>query len=216
MTEQQKKKNKKKTKTALMATTAAASLIVNNTYDTVSDVINTEHQEDNIREFEQQRELSLKEKIANSLNSIPLVLRMLILVPLWFIGYGLMLLINPLLTLLSGIANDLLCFAILLGVVLLIILIAGKFIFPDLPLKERFNKKTIFWSAVSVAVIIVLDKIASHYSEEYYRYSYMTRYIASMTLTVGWAIIIAVKIGRKPRRTVVTASTDKYTVTETN
>ena len=216
MTEEKKKKNKKKTKTALMATTAAASLIVNNTYDTVSDIINTEHQEDNIREFEQQRDLTLKEKTASTLNSIPLIFRMLILVPLWLVGYGLMFVINPVITLLSGIANDLICFAILLGVVLLIILVAGKFIFPDLPLKERFNKRTIFWSAVSIALIILIDKIAGHYSEEYYHYSYMARYIASMTLTIGWAIILAIKIGRKPRRTVVTASTDKYSVTETN
>ncbi|MBR0230239.1 MAG: hypothetical protein IJL94_02510, partial [Erysipelotrichaceae bacterium] len=195
------------------ATTTVASLVVNNSFDAVSDVINTDHQEDNIREFEEHRELTLKEKISSALSSAPLVFRILVLVPLWFIGYGLMFLINPLISALSGVISDIGCWLLLSGLVLLIILIGGYFIFPGSKLKDRFNSKTVIWTLVSVGTIILLDKAAGAYSEEYRRYSSLSRYIASMTLTIGWAVIMAVKFMKKHPK-VMTVSSDKYTFTE--
>lgn len=210
-----KEELKKKTKKTIVATTTAASLFVNNSYDTLSDVINPDNNERVIEDFEQIRELTLREKVIKRLNSVPMFLRYLVLVPLYSLGYVLMLAINPVLGLIKNSVQDILCGVLLLLFVLAVIFIAGLFIYPDTPLKDKFNFKTVKYSALAIALIILLDKAICLNSEEYRHYSYLSRYIASLTVTVGWAVIVFFKIKKKARKTIV-ASTDTLQITESN
>ena len=47
---------------------------------------------------------------------------------------------------------------------------------------------------IAIIIIIIMDKAICLSSEEYRHYSYLSRYIASLTVTVGWAIIVFFKI----------------------
>lgn len=130
------------------------------------------------------------ETIKQSLiEKIPLILRAIIGVPLWLIGSLLIKLFNGVLKIvLSPIISFLLGWLFIFLLLLGIILLCLKLIFPNKKLKELINKKLIITVHIGSLIIrlsqIILPKIWSDYS--YYEFS--------ITLLLGLIVILIVLI----------------------
>lgn len=96
----------------------------------------------------------LRDRIRAWLIRLPLAVRILVLVPMWAIGFGLI----TAFSLLAGLINvpvigTVLKFIIGALIVFALIMLAMKLIFPDIPLKKLFSKRNLLVFGVSACVI---------------------------------------------------------------
>jgi len=118
---------------------------------------------------------------------LPLAVRYLFVLPMWFLGnaivYGASLLFAGMSPILQGI----------LSFVMLALIIAGAFavtakaIFPDLPLRKIFNRHSIKWILIGSAGVYVADLVLGITWAEYAHFK--TIIIGVMTLIVLCAIV---------------------------
>ncbi len=198
---------KKEVKKAMIATTATTSLLVNNAYDSPLEIIDDTYADDVMELYEKDEKNPYKNKMRYLLSKIPQPYRSILLLPLWCIGWLLMLVIRPLWTnVLSGIASDLTHWFILLIIVLAGIIITSIFMFPALPLKKIFNKKVIIITASILAILFIVDKILIINDTEYARYSQTVKLVGSL-LTI---IILVIYNYFKNRKVKIVAFDDHY------
>lgn len=125
----------------------------------------------------------------SALEKIPLILRAIIGVPLWIIGTLLIKLFNGVLKLvLSPIISFLLGWLFIFLILLGILLLCLKMIFPDKKIKDFLSKKLIITCLIGSLIIrlsqIILPKIWNDYT--YYEFS--------ITLILGLILILIVLI----------------------
>ena len=110
---------------------------------------------DVISQYEEKKKSPFKSKYKLVMSKIPQPIRAIVLFPLWYLGWLLMAVIEPLYsTLVAPYLSTLSYWLILLGLMLLIIIVASIFIFPALPLSKSINKKTI---SLSIFLILVFS-----------------------------------------------------------
>ena len=199
---------KKAQKTAIAATTAA-SLFVNNTYETPLEIIEKSYEDEDFNEHYNQKKKSLfKVKIKQILYNIPQSIRMVFLLPLWSLGWLLMLVFRPIWeNLLVGFTSEIGYWLILGATLLVIVLVSTLIAFPGLPLSKTFNKKTISLILVLLIVLAISDKLLTLFYPAYSNFKRSVKVISCIFIV----IISLVFIHFKTRKLKFKVTNDKYT-----
>lgn len=199
---------KKAQKTAIAATTAA-SLFVNNTYETPLEIIEKSYEDEDFNEhYNQKKKNFFKVKIKQILYNIPQSIRMVFLLPLWSLGWLLMLVFRPIWeNLLVGFASEIGYWLILGAILLVIVLVSTLIAFPGLPLSKTFNKKTISLILVLLIVLAISDKLLSLFYPAYSNFKRLVKVISCIFIV----IISLVFIHFKTRKLKFKVTNDKYT-----
>lgn len=199
---------KKAQKTAIAATTAA-SLFVNNTYETPLEIIEKSYEDKDFNEhYNQKKKSFFKVKIKQILYNIPQSIRMVFLLPLWSLGWLLMLVFRPIWeNLLVGFASEIGYWLILGAILLVIVLVSTLIAFPGLPLSKTFNKKTISLILVLLIVLAISDKLLSLFYPAYSNFKRLVKVISCIFIV----IISLVFIHFKTRKLKFKVTNDKYT-----
>ena len=201
------KEKNKKFKKALIATTAATSILVNQGYDSPFEIIDDTDSEESISQYEEKKKSPFKSKFKLLMSKIPQPIRAIVLFPLWYLGWLLMAVIEPLYsTLVAPNLSTLSYWLILLGLMLLIIIVASIFIFPALPLSKSINKKTISLSIFLIVTLAIFDKLLSLYNADYLKYSQIVKFSSICVFMVA----ILVYIYFKNRKVRVIMSNNQY------
>lgn len=201
------KEKNKKFKKALIATTAATSILVNQGYDSPFEIIDDTDSEESISQYEEKKKSPFKSKFKLLMSKIPQPIRAIVLFPLWYLGWLLMAVIEPLYsTLVAPYLSTLSYWLILLGLMLLIIIVASIFIFPALPLSKSINKKTISLSIFLIVTLAIFDKLLSLYNADYLKYSQIVKFSSICVFMVA----ILVYIYFKNRKVKVIMSNNQY------
>ena len=118
-----------------------------------------------ILETDEYEPLTLRERICLRVQSWPLPVRALVLLPLWGIG-------EVLITLLSALWNSpvgqfilryLLEVALLIGLFVLV----WKLLFPHVPVRKFFSRKNLPWLIAGALLITVADAVLGYYWEQW-------------------------------------------------
>ncbi len=207
MKKKKEKDLKKEVRKALIATTATTSLIVNNSYDSPLEIIDDTYGDDVMELYDKEQKDPYKNKMRYLLKKIPQPIRAILLLPLWTLGWLLMLIIRPIwVNLLSGITADFIHWFILLILVLIGIIISSIFMFPGLPLKKLFNKKVILIASSILAILFIVDKLLLINDAEYARFSQTVKLLGSI-LTI---ITLVIYNYFKNRKVKIVAYNDRY------
>ena len=107
---------------------------------------------------------------------LPYAVRLLVLLPLWALGWLLQTGAAALWSaLLSPVLGKALSWLLLLGALLLALLLAGKTVFPDLPVKKILNKRNVLGLVIGSVALGVLDLLLPLFWTEYSRFEAIAR-----------------------------------------
>ncbi len=123
--------------------------------------------EEDEEEEEEKRRPGLRAAIRRRVLALPLMVRAVLVLPLWLLGSGVLFLLSGLWSLLSPALGRVLSAAFLLALVFGAFLLAAKAAFPDLPLKKLLNRKTLPVLLVGGALLSLLDLILNLLWPEY-------------------------------------------------
>jgi hypothetical protein len=186
--DEKSKKRKKKIAAGMIAGVTSASVLLGSTFDSPQDLLDnpdekTEPVRDQIQETLNEKQparfgASLRRSIRNIIYKIPVRLRMLLCVPMWYLGNALLFAADLLTaTLLTPIARF--AFGFLLQTLLLmgVIGICIKVLFPDLPWKKIFNKKTILSAIIGSIIMSICDAVVPLFWDRYRVYRRLSKLI---------------------------------------
>lgn len=199
-----KKEKKKLNKTAIAASVAAvataAGVTVASTFDSPADLlpetafssapaysdridaqvdeISPAAEDDDEEDEEKKKKTGLRATLRQGMLAMPFTLRLLLLLPLWALGAGVLYLGGLLLQLLGPTAGKLLGFLLTAAILAGLFLLGVKLAFPDLPLKKILNKKTLPVLAVTAVAIFALNLILAAVWEDYDRWRALARILA--------------------------------------
>ena len=192
MKEEEKKKRKKIEK-GIVAGVTSVSVLLGGTFDSPQDLLNEEHvkpkaiieQIGNLDDDpEQEKHKSvLEEKLRDLIYRIPVRIRMFLCVPLWFLGTFLIslsdLLIN---TLLAPVGHLILNFILHILLLLAVVGICVKILFPDLPWSKIFNKRTILLVILGSVLLSLCDIFMPMIWEDYKMYRNIAKFFTGLTV----------------------------------
>ena len=192
-----KKETKKKLATGMIAGVTSASVLLGSTFDSPKDLL--EHfgndTEPVIETFEkitiEDRRpwlgMPFKQKTREFVFKIPVKLRMVLCVPLWLMGNLLLFMAELLVrTLLTPLGHLVLGFLMQTLILLAIIAISIKILFPDLPWSKIFNRKTILSAIIGSLVMSIADVVAPLFWEHYKFYRRLSK------LVLGTVVILVI------------------------
>ena len=212
--EKNRKSSSKKLRRYTLTATTAASLLVSNTYDSVNDILKKEETRDPVIEkyAETRANPTLKQRVRTLFDRLPFAVRLLVITPLYLIGWLLMLVISPLWdSLLSGILAKVGFWAVILLISLVILAVMKMILMPDVPFKEFFSRKNIIILVSSITAVALLDELLSRTSPGYVRIGPMIRY-GSVLLII--TIFISVFYRHHQKKTVTVGNGDlQFSVT---
>lgn len=105
-------------------------------------------------EAEPEKKRSFKERVAERLQRLPAAVRILFILPMWAIGFGILWAVSAIGALMQvPILGAVIKWMIGALVALALLLLAEKLIFPDVPVKKLLSKKNIAAMSVTAAVI---------------------------------------------------------------
>ena len=163
-----KKEVKKKVITAAAGAGAVLSILTAAKYDDPAELIKEEIKKNDDHAIEEKAIIEKSEIKEYAVNKIPAIIRTIVLLPMWFIGHFLLGLLDKLVKLVASpviafLLSTLFTFLILLLIIVLFI----KLLFPDMPLKKILNKKLIIGVLISSLLINVIDRILLAKIESY-------------------------------------------------
>ena len=159
---------------AVAAIIGASSTAIDANFDNPADILQNNNVEPKVQHIDigdsqdsdvvlddedKQRDKDEKKSFRSVILGLPLTVRVLFVLPQWFIGNAIMYAGGLLFAGLSPVLHG------ILGFVLLALVIAGAFtltakaMFPDLPLSKILNRHSIKWILIAAAVIYVADLI---------------------------------------------------------
>ena len=177
--EEKKRKTAKKVAAGAAGVVAAAGLLVNTavkdpsallkpTDESAADpshvcvVDGVEHRR-YIVETEDYEPYTLRERICLRVQSWPLAVRALVLLPLWGVGEVLTVLLSALLS--SPVGQFLLHFLLEIALLVGLFVLVWKLLFPHVPLRKLFSKKTLPWLIGGALLIAAADALLGHFWE---------------------------------------------------
>lgn len=179
--EEKRHKTAKKAAAGAAGVVAAASLLVNTavtdpatllkpvdqTADDPSHVLTVDGIEHRsyILETDQYEPFSLRERICLRIQSWPLAVRTLVLLPLWGIGEVLTVLLSALWK--SPIGQFLLHFLLEAALLIGLFALVWKLLFPNVPLRKLFSKKNLPWLIVGALLIVAADALLGVFWEQW-------------------------------------------------
>lgn len=191
MNEEEKKKKKKKIEKGIVAGVTSVSVLLGGTFDSPQDLLNEEHvkpkavieQIGNLEDDpEQDRQKSVfEEKLRDLIYRIPVRIRMFLCVPLWFLGTFLISLSDLLVNvLLAPIGHIILNFFLHILLLLAVIGICVKILFPDLPWSKIFNKRTILLTILGSILLSLCDIFMPMVWEDYKLYRNIAKFVTGL------------------------------------
>lgn len=179
MEESKSKKTAKRAAAGAAGVVAAASLLVHTTVtdpaallkptgEAVSDpshicVVDGVDRRSYILETEDYEPFTLRERMCVRLQSWPLPVRALVLLPLWGIGEVLIALLTALWT--SPVGRLLLHFLLEIALLIGLFTFVWKLLFPHVPLKKLFSRKNLPWLIVGAVLIVAADALLACFWE---------------------------------------------------
>ena len=192
----------KRVRQGLLAVLTSASVLVGTTFDSPEDILNKYDKPikplvedaDKQESVDKKTDNHSKDYFKNIIYKIPLNIRLYIFVPLWFLGTGiiyafeiLLKIIEPLTHILIG---SVIHFLLLLGIVGICV----KLLFPNLPLSKIFNKKTLLLIILGSIILSLCDLIMPIFLDKYRMYRTISKLIIGISLL---AIILKPFIKKK-------------------
>ena len=180
---------KKKIAKATIATITAGSVLVGGTFDTPKDIINdqykqpavvTEIDEDSLENDSKDKSF-VKDKLKRLIYKIPVKVRAILFVPMWFIGSFIL---NILAAIVKFVGLPLLTFlgSVLMHfvVMFLVIAICLKILFPNIPLRKLLNKKVFIGLILGSVILSLCDLICPMFIENYTYYRLLSKIIIGL------------------------------------
>ena len=139
-------------------------------------------------DLEENEKADFKQKIKNLIYRIPVKIRTVFFVPLWGLGNVLIYMFNlTFQTLIAPILHLLLSFVIQTLILLLVIGICIKILFPDLPWSKIFSRKMIIAVIIGSIFMSLCDFIIPYFWKDYTFYRNLARFI--LGLLIGTIIL---------------------------
>lgn len=189
--EENKEEKKKKIKKGILATITSASVLIGGTFDTPEDILEplekpikpvSEVMDYNQDLFEDlYKKENPKDAFKNLIYKIPLKIRMYVCVPLWFLGTGIITLLEFLLkTLLLPAAHVILNFFIHTLLLMAVVGICIKLLFPNLPWSKIFSKRTLLFIFIGSICMSLLDVFIPIVWDKYRLYRFLSKLIIGL------------------------------------
>ncbi len=154
---------------------------------------------DETEDEEEKKKPGLKAAVRKKLLSLPLAVRVLVLVPLWAIGTGIVFLLGGIWQVLSPALGKALGAVAIAALVYGIIALGIKAIFPNVPIKKLLNRKTIPAMCIAGAAAAALDVIFPLFISDYSNIRSVAQTVL-MTVCAGTAIIaVSLLISRRKK-----------------
>ncbi len=193
-----KKELKRKLLTTTTLVSISSSVLLSSTIDNPNEIINNMNikQNSNIEyasinedddifdDYDQEDSNDFKNIILNLIYKLPKFIRIIFIVPMWFLGTFISFMLNKLLKLLSPILGLIIDFIVSTLISLLIIVICVKILFPNLSLKKILNKKTILTVVIGNFILFVLDIIMPHIYPDYTFYRNLFKLIVRTIIII--------------------------------
>ena len=195
--EENKEEKKKKIKKGIFATITSASVLIGGTFDNPEDILKPLEKPikpvSEVADFDQDlfedlyKKNNSKDAFKNLIYKIPLKIRMYVCVPLWFLGTGIISLLEFILkTLLLPVTHIILNFLIHTLIVMLVVGICIKLLFPNLPLSKIFNKRTLLFVFIGSICMSLLDIFMPVVWEKYKLYKFISK------LFIGFIVLFII------------------------
>lgn len=211
------KEIKKKALGAAAAITTGTAVLVNGVFGSPEEMLNlqneankpaiihyveeeTEPEEEDFEEDEEEEgPLSLRERFRRWVWSWPFALRVLIGLPLWAGGWGICQLAQLLWSSLLGPVFKVVCSILTLGAVLAGIMgLAGRALFPELPLREVFKKSRLIGLGISAAILEILLHFLPLISPDLAPYAGLIRFLGGAIILAG--LLLSMWVTKERRR----------------
>lgn len=135
---------------------------------------------------------SLREKVLE----LPLVVRLLFVLPLWAVGHVAVMAGSALFTALSPLLSGLMNFLLVALVLLVAFVCAAKLMFPDLPLGRILTRRTIKGVLVAAVMVFAVDFLLPIIWPAYTRWKVLVLGLCSLTAL----LLLAWRFGRREER----------------
>lgn len=172
--------NKKKIAAAVAATIAASGAAVDASFDNPADMLQQNTVEPKIEYVDLENDQAPadedKQKPAETVKQspvrewilhLPLAVRAVFVLPVWFVGHLIMAGGGMLFSALSPVMNWVLSFALMALVIAAAFTVTAKAMFPDLPLGKILNRHSIKWILIVSAAAFAADLILGIFWAEY-------------------------------------------------
>ena len=173
MNNKKKKRLKQKLKIGAAATIVSASILLGASVEDPSSLIDSSDDDSNHIVIEDNQKTGFMETMVHR---IPLVIRCLLLIPLWALGNLLIHILNPF-------KNVFLEFLLTFLVMTFIFVIIMKMLFPDMKLKDILNRKNLIILLLSSLGITVFNRVMIIINEDY------RHYVAIFRFSIGIIIL---------------------------
>lgn len=151
-------------------------------------------------EEESEEKLSLRGKIRRRILRMPQAVRAIIGVPLWGIGWGITSLLSLLWSaVLSPVFAVVLKWVVAAALLLLVVALTLKAVFPDIPLKKLINKKNFLTVFIGMGVLGGLDTVLCHLIPDKGYISLAVKIIGSLGIMAA-AVVPAIISENKRRK----------------
>lgn len=209
-------KDKKDLKKKIAATATVASLsssvllgaAFQNPDDMFKDIKNKDaakntvyiQQNDDDEELDTERQSVVNKAIRNTVYKIPAFIRVIFCVPMWAIGSLLLGLFTVIFKgVLTPIGDAIIHLIISTLIMLLVIVICVKILFPDFDLKKILNKRTILIVLIGNIIMFILDLVMPKIWDKYTFYRNISKFVIGM-IVVTIVMIPFVKLFRKKNK----------------
>ncbi|MDO4199134.1 MAG: hypothetical protein Q4D13_09140 [Erysipelotrichaceae bacterium] len=168
------KRFKRKAEIAAATAVVSASILLGASVENPASLINSNDDDSHHIVMEDNQKVNVAEAMVHR---IPLVIRILLLIPMWFAG-------NLLLKLLDPFKSFFLSWIMTFIVMVLCFVIAVKLLFPDMKLKDILTKKNIIILLVSSLVISLINQYLIITNSDYRYYSSLIRFVIGLLTLV--------------------------------
>ena len=169
-----KKGLKRKAKIAAATTMVSASILLGAAMEDPYDLINSNDDDSNHIVIEDKQNISVVEAM---IHRIPLIIRVLLLIPMWIAG-------NLLLKILDPVKSFFLQWLFTFLVMTVCFVIAVKLLFPNTKLSEILTKKNLIILTISSLGITIINTYLTITNSDYRKYTLLIRFVIGlMTLT---------------------------------
>lgn len=142
---------------------------------------------------------SRRSRVRRVVKSLPTGVRAVVGVPLWCVGWLLITLASTLWgAVLSPALGTVLKWVCAAAIMLLVLLVMLKIVFPDMPLKKIFNKKSILTALIGIAAVGVLDAALRFFLPEQRTAAELLRFFGTLAVFTLSAIpLISSEVKRR-------------------
>ena len=216
MNEKELNKTKKRAAATAAAVIAAAGTVLGGSFDSPADLldddsdvlssgpiveyaVNNDTGADDGDDAEEADENSRRGRVRRIVKSMPVGVRAVVGVPLWCVGWLIITLASGLwAAVLSPVLGTVLKWVLAALAMLALLLAMLKIVFPDMPIKKIFNKKSILTALIGIAAVGVLDAALRFFLPEQKTAAELLRFFGTLAVFTLSAIpLISSEVKRR-------------------